>query len=250
MRSKLIISLMAVLTLMGTTAMAQDSDKDVRFSAAVTVGANSYGSISAMSGQLPSYSVEAPSGQWVDNPLGLGAELGLEIGKHWRIVLGGTFGYGVTPGQAGLPGTADPNATPEDNWGEIPSYEAVSGEAALNWYAYTGFDYLFSIDAVPALRPHIGFRVGGNYASSMKNPDEAFAVGVSVAESYGVKVAATAGIDYNISDAFYVGIMINAVDYGYNAKVYKPQEGLSALNAATHGIGFASCPIFKIGMRF
>lgn len=244
------MTVLAALALTGATAFAQDSDKNVKFSAAVTLGASNYASVSAMSGQLPSYSVEAPSANWIDNDLGLGLEAGMQIGSSWRIVLGGTFGYGITPGRSALPGTADPNASPEDNWGEIPNYEAVPGEKALSWYAYTGFDYLFSIEAIPALRPHVGFRVGGNYASSQKDGRETFAVGNSVAESYGVRTAVTAGVDYDLSKNLFLSISINALEYSYDVVKHKPQEGLSVLGAAAHNIGFAARPVFKIGVRF
>lgn len=249
MKLKRILLLTVASSLICTAANTQEKPK-ARFSLALTAGANSYASISAMSGTQASYEAEAPSVNWTDKGLGFGAEGGVQIGPSWRIVLGGTFNFGRNPGYSERQGTVDPYGTAEDNIGAIPSYNAVASQYSLSYLAYTGFDYLFNISALPKLKPILGLRLGGAYASNSRKTDDLLSMGASVAETFYLKGAVLGGVDYFITDNFFIGATLNLFDYTYAVSRHKPQEGLASLAADAHNFGAIASPTLRIGFRF
>ena len=249
MRTVKILTLLAALSLLGATAAAQTSSES-KFTVAVSVGANDFAGVSAMSGLLPEYETEAQSTNWMNKGLGIGLEAGLLINPSWRLVLGGGFNFTGNPGYPELLGTADVNGTVDSNFGAVPGYKAVASQNTIAYQAYLGFDYLFKIDAVPALRPTVGFKAGGAYASNEQLADGIYSMGRSIAETYYAKAAATLGVEYYFSNSFYIGAQVNALDYTYGMTKYKPQEGLASLKADNHNAGFFAHPVIKVGFVF
>ena len=245
--TKKFLTLLAAVALVCFGAAAQTP---ARLSVALTAGANSYASISAMSGTQAVYESEAPSVNWADKGLGFGIEGGLQLGSSWRIVLGGTFNSGINPGYADVPGTADPAGSLDDNFGEVPSYSAVACQQSLSYLVYTGCDYMFNLKAVPALKPYAGIRFGGSYASNSKKWDDVYSMGASLAETFALKTAITGGVDYFVTDNFFIGACINLFDYTYAVSKQKPQEGLTVLSADAHNFGAFANPMLRIGFRF
>jgi len=251
---KVLISLSTVAFL-SWNAMAQDSqtvkseESNARWYVSATLGANNYAGVSAMSGTQAVYETQATSTLWTSKGVAFGFEGGVQIGPSWRILLGGNFNYSYNPGYSEKTGTAVPGATVEENWGEVPTYKSVSAQASYSYQVYTGADYMFLKDR--KLRPYLGLRFGGAYASNQQqNQDDAFAMGKSLAEQFFLKTAIVGGADYFFDDEFYVGVALNIVDYTYGVTRYKPQEGLSALGADSHGIGAFANPTLKLGFRF
>lgn len=249
MRLNIFLAFPLALSLICTATNAQEKDKPV-FSLALTAGANSFASVSAMSGTQAIYETQAPAVNWMDKKIGFGIEGGLQIGPSWRIVLGGSFCYGLNPGHSGRPGTASPGLPAEENQGQIPAYNAVAAQKSLSYLAYTGFDYLFGISALPRLKPVLGFRAGGSYAADSKKWDDPLTMGASVAEAFYLKGAIVGGADYFFTDNFFLGITLNLFDYTYTVSRYKPQEGLAALSADGHLFGAVANPALRIGLRF
>ncbi len=249
MRLNILLACTLGLSLICTTVNAQEKNKAV-FSLALTAGANSFASVSAMPGTQATYETQAPAVNWMDKKLGFGIEGGMQIGPSWRIVLGGAFSYGMNPGYSGRPGTALPGLPAEDNQGQIPTYNAVAAQKSLSYLAYTGFDYLFGVSALPRLKPVLGFRAGGSYADDSKKWDDPLTMGASVAEAFYLKGAIVGGADYFFTDNFFLGITLNLFDYTYTVSRYKPQEGLAALSADGHLFGAIANPALRIGLRF
>lgn len=250
------IMLVMAVAFVGLNASAQETktegktEKKARLTLAVTAGANTGAAITAPAGTLATYGIEAPSANWMNKGLSFGIEGGILIGPHWRINLGGGFNFASNPKYSEVPGTADPNATAEENWGEVPNYSAVSLQQSLAYTAFVGTDYIFNIPAVPALKPYIGIRFAGAYASNQKETDTPLAMGSSIAESFALRASLMTGADYYISDAFFIGIGFDFASYTYSVNVIKPQQGLKALGADSHNIGAFAQPMLKIGVRF
>lgn len=244
------------VALVGLNASAQETkagekaEKKARLTLAVTAGANTGAAITAPAGTLATYGIEAPSANWMNKGLSFGVEGGILIGKHWRLNIGGGFNFATNPNYSEVPGTADPNATAEENWGEVPNYSAVDLQQSIAYTAFFGTDYIFDIPAVPALKPYMGIRFSGAYACNQKVADTPLAMGSSVAESFALRASLMTGADYYITDAFFIGIGFDIASYTYSVNVIKPQQGLGALGADSHNIGAFAQPQLKIGVRF
>lgn len=221
--------------------------KPVRIAVSLTVGPSGYSSAIAQSGNLPLYEAEAPSANWMDKGTAFGVEGSLLFKSGWRLDLGGSYGYSVNPGKAGLAGTAN-GGTLEP--GDIPEYRAVASQQSNSFLAYIAGSYYFNVPAVPALKPYVGLKVLGSYAHNWKNYNEMYSMGTSVAESLAVGTSAVLGIDYFLSCHFYVGASVDAVRYVYTYTAMRPQEGLGALSASAHNIGAIASPMLKIGFVF
>lgn len=246
------IAIVLAAAFVGASAMAQEpvACGSTRLTVAVSLGAGSGAAITAPSGTLATYGIEAPSGNWMDRSLRTGLEGGILIGPHWRITVGGAFSFASNPPYSEVPGTADPYATAEENWGEVPNYSAVALQRSLSYMLYVGGDYGFNIPSLPCLRPYAGVRVAGAYASNQKVLDDPLSMGSSIAESYSIRTSLTAGADYSISKSLFVGIGFDVLNYTYAVSAVKPQQGLGALAADSHTIGAFAQPVFKLGVMF
>lgn len=244
------IAVIAV-ALMGITAKAQSNpDEGTHLTVAVTAGSNSALSVSAMSGSQAVYSTEATSVNWMNKGLAFGLEAGLNFGPNWRLVFGGGFNMAAVPGSPAVIGTADPSASLDDNWAEIPTYESVPTQQSMSYLAFIGTDYRFKVKSVPALRPYLGIRAMGSYSSDGKLSDDEYAMGKSIAESYALKGAIVGGADFYVANRFFLGIGFDFFNFTYGRTGYKPQEGLGMLKAVAYNFGAFACPTFKVGVQF
>ena len=75
-------------------------------------------------------------------------------------------------------------------------------------------------------------------------------MGRSIGETWNLRGAITMGVDYFVLPAMYVGAQIDPFAYTYNMTTYKPQEGLSNLDADSHNYNFLAAPTIKIGFKF
>lgn len=247
--------LLAVMPMMCLAANAQHGKKDFTpkkgdFTLAATVGYNSYASVSALPGTLANYEAAALSTNWTDKKLMVGFEAGWFFNDLWKLDLGGGLNFTNNPGYSAVPGTADENASAEDNMGEIPNYRAVANAQTFSYNVFAGVDRYFKMKNVPNLMWYTGLRVGMAYAQNQMRYDEYESMGRSVGESWNLRGALTLGVDYFVLPAMYVGAQIDPFAYTYNMTTYKPQEGLSNLDADSHNYSFLAAPTVKIGFKF
>lgn len=245
--------ILAVIPMMCLTVHAQKKDntpKQGDITLAATVGYNSYASVTAPSGLLTSYEAAALSTNWSDKKLMVGFEAGWFFKDLWKLNLGGGVNFTNNPGYSAVPGTMDENASAEDNMGEIPTYRAVADASSLSCNVFAGVDRYFKIKNVPNLMWYTGLRVGFAYAQNRIKYDEYEALGKSVGETWNLRGAVTFGVDYFVLPALYVGAQIDPFGYTYNMTTYKPQEGLSNLDADSHNFSLLAAPTLKIGFKF
>lgn len=217
---------------------------------AATLGYNSYTSVTALPGTLSNYEGAALSTNWAEKQMMVGFEAGWFVSDNWKLSLAGGFNMNNNPGYAAVPGTMDENASAEDNMGEIPSYRAVANAYSLGYNISLGIDRYFPIKNIPNLMWYGGMRVGAAYGLNEQKYDEYESMGKSSAETINLRGALTCGFDYFLSKGFYVGAQIDPFAYTYNMTAYKPQEGLSTLDADSHNYSVLAAPTLKVGIKF
>lgn len=248
--------LLAVISLLTLSAQAQEAKRKNYaprkgdFTVAATLGYNSYASVKALPGTLSVYEAEALSTDWSQKKLTVGIEGGWFFMDQWKLNLGGGLNFTNNPGYSEVPGTMDPAASAEENMGEIPSYRAVADAQTLTYSLFTGVDRYFKIKWIPNLVWYAGARIGVAYAQNQQRFDEYESMGKSVGESWNLRTALTAGVEYYVLPALFIGVQIDPFAYTYNMTTYKPQEGLGALSADSHNFGFLAAPTLKIGFKF
>ena len=242
---KLII--LAVAPMMCLAVNAQDNEpKKGDFTVAATVSYNNYTMMSAPAGNLTDYSLQAVSTNWTDKQLMVGIEGGWFFSDLWKLTLGGGLSITSNPGYDGLAGTVDDSYVPGD--GSIPNYKAVSNESAIQFNVFTGVDRYFKTK-ISGLMPYVGLRVGYAYGRNSAYGDETW-MGKSMAESFNIRGAATMGIDYFLTEAFFVGAQVDPFAYTYNRTTVIPQEGLGNLKADSNNFSVLAAPTLKVGFKF
>lgn len=249
MNIKHLASLAAAL-LVGVSLLAQEQTgriRPVRFSAAVTAGANGYAGVKAMDGTAGLYQMEALSADWTDKMPAFGAEVSLLFCDKWKLDVGGMFNFSYNPGYIGVPGSAYGRAY---QLGDVPDYRAVAAQQSVSYLAYLACSYYFRVAKVPALRPYLGLRFTGSYANNLQKYDEEESMGISAAETLGLGASFVGGIDYYLASNFFIGASLDFVRYIYGVTSYRPQDGLPLLAGDTHNIGAFATPRIKIGFLF
>lgn len=246
--------LIAVMPMMCHAVNAQECKKDFTprqgdFTVAATVGYNSYASVTALQGSLANYEAAAISTNWSDKKLMVGVEAGWFFKDLWKLNLGGGMNFTNNPGYSAVPGTMTPDASVEDNLGEIPGYRAVADAQTFTYNVFVGIDRYFKTSNTNMMW-YTGLRAGMAYAQNQQKYDEYTSMGKSIGESWNLRGAVTVGIDYFVLPSMYVGAQVDPFAYTYNMTSYKPQEGLSNLDADSHNFSLLAAPTIKVGFKF
>lgn len=248
------LTIVALASMMCLAANAQEkkdySPKKGDFTVAATVGYNSYAGVTALPGTLATYEGAALSTNWTDKQLMVGFEAGWFFKDNWKLNLAAGLNMTNNPGYAALPGTMDPDASAEENMGEIPSYRAVADAYSFSYNVSLGVDRYFRTKQLPNLLWYTGIRLGAAYGLNEQKYDEYESMGKSSAETVNLRAALTLGVDYFVLPCMYVGAQIDPFCYTYNMTSYKPQEGLSNLDADSHNYSVLAAPTLKVGFRF
>ena len=246
---KLII--LAVAPMMCLAASAQDNTpKKGDFTVAATVGYNTYTTVSAKPGNYlgnQSYSAEASPVNLQDQKLMIGIEGGYFFHDLWKVTLGGGMNISTQPGYDLVEGSG---TTSGNNEGTVPGYLYVLNESTIQFQVYTGVDrYFDNLINVKNLLPYAGVRLGYAYGRNTAQGDPSW-MGKSIGESFNIRGALTIGMDYFVSEAFFMGIQVDPFAYTYNRNTYKPQEGLRNLEADSNNFSFLAAPTLKVGFKF
>ena len=240
--------ILAVTPMICLAAHAQDVEpKKGDITVAATVSYNSYTSLNAPAGNLKDYNLQAVSTNWNDKQLMVGIEGGWFFKDLWKLTLCGGLSITSNPGYAPVPGTADASSEPGD--GSIPNYGAVASQSDIQFNVFTGVDRYFKTK-VTGLMPYVGIRVGYAYGRNSAFADDETWMGKSIAESFNIRGAATIGVDYFLTEAFFVGAQVDPFAYTYNMSTYKPQAGLGNLEADSHNFSIMAAPTLKVGFKF
>ena len=265
---RILTMLTAALLLVSTVSVAQERGGNQNdLTLAVTAGYNGSVMQSAQPGNQPSYSVSSTN--WNDKSLGLGVELGWFFVDLWRLNVGGGFSFTNTPGYPAVPGTVD--KTWEAGDGSIPDYLGVANQNTMQFNVSLGFDRYFRTEVegllpfvgikagyaygyfrteVEGLLPFVGIKAGYAYGSNIAFMDDETWMGQSAGEAFNIRGAVTVGVDYYLSDGFFVGASIDPFAYTYNYTMIRPQDGLAGLAADSHNYSAFAAPTIRIGFCF
>ena len=237
---KLII--LAVAPMMCLAASAQDfTPKKGDFTVAATV---SYTSLDAANGSSSYHELAAVSTNWTDKKLMVGLEGGWFFQDLWKLTLGGGMNISSNPGYAPVPGVYESGVI-------IPDYAAVKSQSEMQFNIYAGVDrYFDNFLNVKNLLPYAGARMGYAYGRNSAYADDENWMGKSIGESLNLRWSLVAGLDYFMSEAFFLGIQVEPFAYTYNKSTLKPQEGLGNLSANSHNFGILAAPTIKFGFKF
>ena len=240
--------LIAVAPMMCFAVHAQEvCPKKGDLTVAATVSYNSYTSMKALAGNQSSYSLSAASTNWNDKQLMVGSEGGWFFKDLWKLTLGGGMSITSNPGYAALPGTIDETSKPGD--GSIPNYQAVASQSDLQFQAFTGVDRYFKTKAT-GMMTFLGVRLGYAYGRNSSFADSEEYAGKSIGESFNIRGALTAGVDYFFANDIFIGAEVNPIAYTYNKSTLKPQAGLGNLEANSHNFSILAAPTLKVGFKF
>lgn len=246
---KLLIS--AVLpVLFLTTAVAQEVEqadnkpKKNDFTVAATVGYNSTLSITAMPGASnDAYSATAIQTDWTGKQLMVGIEGGWFMTDLWKLTLGGGLTHSANPGRSAY------GSVEVDGALGLPMYEAVPLSQSFGYHVNLGADRYFNLKGVKNLMLYAGARVGFAYALNEQFiPAEWMTP--SAAETYNLRAAITAGVDYFVLPSLYIGISVDPFCYTYNVTTYRPRTGAAALNTKGHTFSYLAAPTIRLGFKF
>lgn len=245
---------LAVLSAFGLIANAQTKGPQKNdFNVALTLGYNSSVMGTAVDGTLPSHSIAAKSTNWNDKELSVGFEGGWFFLDEWKLVLGGGMNISKQPGSVAVPGSNDmPNLGGDmmyNNWGDVPTYNAIEDENFVQFNVYTGVDRYFKTK-VDGLYVYAGARIGYAYGRNISFTDDENNMGKSIGEAFNIRGALTGGVDYYFTDAFFIGAQVDPFAYTYNSNLIKPQAGLRNMQAKSHNFGILAAPTIKIGFKF
>ena len=75
-------------------------------------------------------------------------------------------------------------------------------------------------------------------------------MGQSAGEAFNIRGAVTVGVDYYITEAFFIGASVDPFAYTYCYSMVQPQAGLGALASDSHNYSAFAAPTIKIGFCF
>lgn len=267
-KNRLLVS--AVIPMLCLAAHAQECKKDYApkkgdITLALTVGYNSYASVSAPSA-LYTVSNQAKTINWSDKGLMVGFEAGWFVSDNWKLDLGGGLSFTNNPGYAGVTGTNDTTISDYRDPNPItvpglPTYYPVADAQTLSYNVYAGVDRYFGISSVPNLKWYLGVRAGASFCQNQQKyedlpqPENTYSdiflsMGKSVGQTWNLQGAIAAGVDYYLLPALYIGAQINPFCYTYNKTTYKPQEGMQSSEADSHHFNLLAAPTLKLGFKF
>lgn len=183
-----------------------------------------------------------------------GVEAKVSITDLIAVRIGGSAIVRNTPGRDNVPGVIDP-ASPNVTW--IPNYEAVTADNKFDMNMSVGGEYtLVKKDKISA---YAGAAIPFYYSRWTQYDPTIFEAGngdiivkdVSERhiEAFGFGFQALAGVNYNISENFYLGFEVKPFSFLYTFNEKFAAAGLETLQADTRTRGYFTQPVFKLGFN-
>jgi hypothetical protein len=209
------------------------------------------------------FSVKEPSS--ITNMAGI--SLNYFLSDRISLSLLGSYGYKSIAGEDAYTGVI-PLKDSEGNtiWGtEIPAIQGAPETENYKMYVSVGADYHFKFDkGVKALRNvdfHMGARFNFMYERLEKTQvswlienDGDYLVnsgdaGTATAEATGLGGSIVAGVDYYFTNALYLGLEVNAVNFMYQHTEIVKMPGVQGADQSTTFVNAFSYPRVKIGFK-
>ena len=162
-----------------------------------------------------------------------------------------TVGYNASVMQSAQPGNQYfySIAAPSTNWND----KSLGVGVELGWFfvdlwrVNIGGGFSFTVDG---LLPYVGIKAGYAYGQDIAFKDDETWMGQSAGEAFNIRGAVTVGVDYYITEAFFIGASVDPFAYTYCYSMVQPQAGLGALASDSHNYSAFAAPTIKIGFCF
>lgn len=177
----------------------------------------------------------------------------------WALSFSAGMNIGVTPKKDYIEGQ---NILDEPQI-DLPSAKYINATATNNWYANVGIERYFKTRN-KRIFPYVGATVGYQmarvetrepYTGTMIDMDgvevdqQVYIPAGKVGQMFGIKGAATAGIEYDLMEGLFIALEIQPLAYRYDVIQIAPQ-GFSSYNLNHHNIKIFDMPMLRLGFRF
>lgn len=178
----------------------------------------------------------------------------------WSVSFAGGMNIGITPKKDYIEPTQLLDKDPEV---EIPASKYINAQTTNNWYVNAGIERYFRTGN-KRIHPYAGVTVGYQMArvetrepytgqtieiEGEKVPVQVYIPAGKIGQMFGIKGAATAGIEYSLMEGLFLALECQPVAYRYDVIQIAPQ-GFSQYNLSHHNIKIFDMPAVRLGVRF
>lgn|SRR5690606_32060706 len=201
----------------------------------------------SVSGDAPYLSTLSTNDNNITNMIG--AEVRYFVSDRVALMISGGAIIRHTPGMTNIPGvTASSNAS------SIPEFESIVETNQVDLNVNIGSQYFF-INNYKRVHPYLGVSIPFYYAERSEfdpaiNGTEVVDISERRVSLYGVGAQTTAGIDYYLGKAFFLGLEIKTINYVFAKSTKYAGPGFGERSAQTSTLSFFSQPFIRIGFKF
>lgn len=181
----------------------------------------------------------------------------------WAVSFSGGMNIGVTPKKDYIENMPFGDKTEGYDEMDIPGQKYINATATNNWFVNVGIERYFKTKN-KRIFPYVGAMVGyqmarvdsrepytGRFVTIDGQPveEQVFIPAGKVGQMFGIKGAATAGVEYDFMQGFFVALEFQPLAYRYDVIQIAPQ-GFDTYNLCHHNIKIFDMPTIRVGFRF
>lgn len=181
----------------------------------------------------------------------------------WAVSFSGGMNIGITPKKDYIESTPIMNGVDGYDNINLPAAKYINATATNNWFVNVGIDRYFKTKN-KRIFPYVGATVGYQmarvetrepYTGNMVSFDgvdvdqQVYVPAGKIGQMFGIKAAATAGVEYNFMEGFFLALEIQPLAYRYDVIQIAPQ-GFDHYNLNHHNIKILDMPMLRVGFRF
>lgn len=173
------------------------------------------------------------------------------ISNKWAVTFSGAMSYSETPANLAIPAVTDPT----NGNVIIPGYSAVVSDSRVDYSYSVGALYFFNYKKNPRVLPYLGFTVPVSHArrSSYDPTISANGTPVDLGQSHvevsGFGIQAVAGLDYYLSENFFLGASIKPVSFMSINNTRFPGPGLYSRKINNYNVSSFVQPMLTLGFK-
>ncbi len=250
-----IVSLLCIQSIIAQNQKSDNNYKPVKGSLTVSLllGRGTYlesGSAQNLGGNeingvAPYYSTLNNNSNSLMNMVGLEGKYFIK--DKMALTLTGGVTYRNTPEQINIPGVVN-----TDGDVLVPAYNAVVGEDDIDVHVAPGVQWYFELKR-PKLLPYVGLSIPFDYSrSSVFDPtisQDQINYGIRHVELFGIGVHGVVGLDYYLTEDFFIGFDVKPLTFNYLVNTKKPRPGTLGRKAENYTFSLFSNYVFKLGFR-
>ena len=181
----------------------------------------------------------------------VGVDVRYFVTNKWAVTFSGALSYSDTPANLAIPAVLDPT----NGSVIIPGYNAVVSDDRMDYSYSLGALYFFNYKKNPKLLPFLGFTIPFSHARRTSYDPTIGAngtpvnLGASHVEVSGFGIQAVAGLDYYISENFFLGASIKPVSMTSINNTRYPGPGLFSRKINNYNVSSFVQPMLTLGFK-